>query len=305
MSKNAEPVCPYCGYIFESMPTRKRKCPKCQETIYRQSYPPDNIKRLMTEHQAAAAKKQWDEYQAKKEQAEINEYIDIINKPGDHPGKRTAFIMLSRFFYKKGPEFHEKAFELQQLGFVEELNRHLSNNRGSRTPIKVKIGYGPYTCTHLRPDFPVIYSLEDAIKEMPIPHREPYKGQCGCWYDLVLPDDAEYNMMPNNKTILGEYSVIEKKPILLSLDYNDNNHKSIHYTENNSAGKAVFITRKIINPEIKNNNKNLSTSNEEYKSTQDPLKTKNKFRIHSGIVFFIVIIFLAVMMSIKLANRLL
>ena len=27
--------CPYCNYVFETIPSRKRKCPECKETIYR------------------------------------------------------------------------------------------------------------------------------------------------------------------------------------------------------------------------------------------------------------------------------
>jgi hypothetical protein len=42
--------CPYgCGFAFETMPTRRRKCPQCKKTIYLSRLPFETKKTLMTE----------------------------------------------------------------------------------------------------------------------------------------------------------------------------------------------------------------------------------------------------------------
>jgi hypothetical protein len=44
-------ICPYCAYEFERMPTRKRRCPECQNTIMRYRDPETGAVTLMMEAQ--------------------------------------------------------------------------------------------------------------------------------------------------------------------------------------------------------------------------------------------------------------
>ena len=186
--QNAEPVCPYCGFVFEVMPTRKRKCPQCKETIYRQSRPPDNIKMLMTESQAAAAKKEWDEYEIQKEEQQLNEALSTIQNPNPPKDKMMAYHWLSVYYWRKGPETHELSFECQKGRGIEQLRSYLPPYRTGISHVKIE--FSDQTCGHLKhgPDNGVIYSLKEIFKQLPLPlpHTNPANGICHCTYFPVL-----------------------------------------------------------------------------------------------------------------------
>ncbi len=87
-----EPQCPYCGYIFEEHPTRKRKCPKCEETIYLIKDEGNEFKSLVTkeyftnyqkaiEEEKAEKKRLGEEW--RKERVRTEEWEDVIVGQGD------------------------------------------------------------------------------------------------------------------------------------------------------------------------------------------------------------------------------
>ena len=41
--------CPYCEFMFEKMPGRKRKCPACKNTVFPRRAPGKNVKRLVSD----------------------------------------------------------------------------------------------------------------------------------------------------------------------------------------------------------------------------------------------------------------
>ena len=73
----ADPICPYCGFNYETFPKTKKKCPECGEIVIMKSK--DKIKRLFTVEQA-------DEYDEEKlERARINGLRGYLSAAGLDP----------------------------------------------------------------------------------------------------------------------------------------------------------------------------------------------------------------------------
>ncbi len=185
--QNAEPICPYCGFVFDVMPSRKLKCPQCLETIYRQSYPPDNLKMLLTVHQAAAAKRAWYERDRKKEEDEINKHIATLQTSTDHHERKLAYLGLSIYYWKKGAEFRNILIECQKGQCIEELSEYLASS--SKGVKHVRIVSSPNTCQDLNVDHNEIYTIANALALMPIPHIGSDDGLCQCFYEIVFDDE--------------------------------------------------------------------------------------------------------------------
>lgn len=58
-------LCPHCQHAFDKMPSRKSKCPACQQTVFPRRAPGETEKRLVTEAQAEANEVAWAAHQAR------------------------------------------------------------------------------------------------------------------------------------------------------------------------------------------------------------------------------------------------
>jgi SPP1 gp7 family putative phage head morphogenesis protein len=56
---NTEPVCPYCNFRFDTMPQKKKQCPKCENFVRSRTRPFDNKKVLIKEEQMIELERQW------------------------------------------------------------------------------------------------------------------------------------------------------------------------------------------------------------------------------------------------------
>jgi hypothetical protein len=54
-----KPACPYCNFMLEEIPGRKKKCPACGHFIYVRTRPSDRQRILVTESQAKEIELQW------------------------------------------------------------------------------------------------------------------------------------------------------------------------------------------------------------------------------------------------------
>jgi hypothetical protein len=57
------------------MPKRKRKCPKCQQPVYRKKRPTDRTLHLVTEEQAQKIEQEWDQYYKTKREKELKKQL--------------------------------------------------------------------------------------------------------------------------------------------------------------------------------------------------------------------------------------
>ncbi len=109
--QNAEPVCPYCGFVFDAMPSRRRSCPSCKNAVYRKKRPTDRTLRLVTEQQANEIEKEWAKITEDKELKEFDEWMSTIQTSNSHHEKMTAYHQLALYFWRKGDEFRGQVIE--------------------------------------------------------------------------------------------------------------------------------------------------------------------------------------------------
>ena len=53
--------CPYCDFVFDPIPHRKKKCPSCGQFVYVRRRPNSNNKELVTAEVAELIDKEWEE----------------------------------------------------------------------------------------------------------------------------------------------------------------------------------------------------------------------------------------------------
>lgn len=84
-------ICPYCDTSLRKKPSRKTKCPDCNQYIYVRTRPQDRVKILIREDQIEAIEEAWaiangthDEYLAEKQRYE-NARSELREKFGNEP----------------------------------------------------------------------------------------------------------------------------------------------------------------------------------------------------------------------------
>ena len=77
---NPKRDCPYCYHRFKKVPTRQRKCPECNETIFRKRRPNQNEPRLVTEKEAKLIDAIWSVKWKKEKRAELKLIIESKNE---------------------------------------------------------------------------------------------------------------------------------------------------------------------------------------------------------------------------------
>lgn len=193
--QNAEPICPYCGFVFEVMLTRQRKCPKCKGTIYIRGTPPDNVKKLMSEAMLADNKTAWAAYHYErckdavenrriKEEEEFEKALSTIQTSKNHHEKKIAYGHMALYYLRKGSEFRGGLIECQKGRCIEQLSEYLESGVNY-----VRIMSSPNTCQDLTIDHDEIHTIANALALMPIPHRGSDDGLCQCYYEEVFDDE--------------------------------------------------------------------------------------------------------------------
>lgn len=288
-TKNSEPICPYCRFVFEKMPSRKRKCPQCKNTVCRKSRPSDRVLRLVTEQQAEEIEQEWLQITAAKEADGFQGNMNIIANSKDHQIRKMAFAQLATYFWKKGPEYKGHVIEAKRNQFVEDLAYYAESS--SIGINHVRIGYSPNTCKQFDTGQDEIYTIANALALMPLPHRGLDDGFCGCYYECVFDDELpDGYVMPR-----------PENPIRMTPTDTVNDHSEII---TNYRTPAVFTsTSTPPNPPIYTGITKAKPVKITDEPTESQIKQKAKFRIPSGILFFAAATILLIVMTINLINK--
>lgn len=70
--------CPYCKKLLDKIPTRKSKCPFCNEQILCRTRPSDRAKILIRENQVKNLERLWEKYYEEKEEARLMEDPEYV-----------------------------------------------------------------------------------------------------------------------------------------------------------------------------------------------------------------------------------
>lgn len=200
--------CPYCREEIIKFPARKTKCKSCGKYYYAKRMPGENKKRIVTEKEAEQIEKQWEE------ESFINKWCDFFQEYGftkiyiENQIKRSKIKRDSiwSLFQKalatvfERDKLHEASCLYYSMAlFVDEENknpfeylklstemklRDLKKSRNGDTQIKI---LSPGGCDSCRKINGKVYTIDEAIKKMPIPnkncsHRWNKYSFCRCIY---------------------------------------------------------------------------------------------------------------------------
>lgn len=216
-------VCPYCKAVLEIFPVRKKKCPNCKNLIYPRTLLNSKKKVLMTEEQASDLEKK------KRDIAQRNEFKSLLDSFGlsekeftqaktalenelHQPTstydviwklanakllslmKRSEYQELSMMYWRMAYYAYEE--DKSFIHLQQEANKcKLLEYRRRKIISKVTIltagkGNACEQCIKLEGK---VYTIEKALKEMPIPHKNctfgPNNnkvGWCRCSYNAII-----------------------------------------------------------------------------------------------------------------------
>ncbi|MEO0114614.1 MAG: hypothetical protein ABIK93_03970 [candidate division WOR-3 bacterium] len=220
--KESELTRPYCKKFLPQMPTRKKKCPFCQNYIFVRTLPKTKEKVLVTNEDAKKIDVEWGKIQHRLnrlnklsevgiseadfckrvgktiEEATDQEIKDIIwskynelvmkyTKSNDFGVLKTLYYRMALFLDEEGKDFFQI---LQQSAKME-----LMNFRQSKVIKKVEIlTAGENSCESCQQLAAKVFTIEEALKNMPIPNKEcsfkmfekSIRGFCRCCYNAVI-----------------------------------------------------------------------------------------------------------------------
>lgn len=207
--------CPYCNYQFPVMPQRKGPCPSCQKMIFVWYSTLQNTKKLITEEEAIRIEKEISEhiekYELLNKQEMVNqsedEMILLQNELKEKDPNVTLddaylFLLNSKIAEtesdsEKAQLFYLKALLLDNSGkdFFDDLHEarrfELLNLKTHEYVSKVQIIANPDSCKACKVDADRVLSVDEALQQMPLPHRNctrPLHGEngfCRCTYLIV------------------------------------------------------------------------------------------------------------------------
>ena len=184
------PACPYCGIIQDPPPQRRKKCRDCGELMYTWTDYDSRVKYLLT---AAQSKRQ-----AQKERderwVELNQQTLDAYRTGDFHSAMMAHYEQARILFERGADHHRTA----QAACKDELRHYRQNGRSLGVDTVVIRTLEEAACAVCAPFEGRAFSIKEALKLMPIPHRDcetlgnenKYGGLCRCSYEPVIPEFA-------------------------------------------------------------------------------------------------------------------
>jgi predicted Zn-ribbon and HTH transcriptional regulator len=199
--------CPYCGFKFEEMPQRKRKCPECKSVIYIVKADDDVI--LMTEDQhkehqiinnlnfIGVTRKEFEQYKVdyyKKFGERYNDFLwSLYNSKLNEEAKVQEFSHMGVLYYLMADIVKDKP--AQYLDIMKRA-KGMDIYNYTYSGVKLAIGTIPTndSCENCKKLSEKIFTIKEALKILPLPHENCTHPQgCRCIYSAIAPPDSEYN----------------------------------------------------------------------------------------------------------------
>ncbi len=204
----ADRCCPYCGTVFDSVPTRKRKCPSCGKAVLVKSRFPDRRKVLVTEEQAQSIAHEWADYhQDNKLARRLQTYgvtdsekrqveIELTERFGQAPSRADLawgaanlkteqamrkhdlealshlYWFMSRQLFEEGRDYFAVAQDSERC-YLQYLR-----NMGF-AKVKVIGANDDFVCPACAAVQGKVFTIQQALKTMPIPVKECTSGADG------------------------------------------------------------------------------------------------------------------------------
>jgi len=213
----ADNKCPYCGFVFNPIPQRKKKCPSCGQFVYVRRRPNSNKKELVTTEVAKLIDKEWEEIDKERAfrsllqrfnaseleyktiERELTKKFSSIPKQGDVVwtllNNRLFDAMKRKDWSQMEVLYFEQALLLNDEGkdcfasLRESKRCSLRSFQSQGVVHKVQISAaGDSSCDKCKALNGKVLTIEQALEDMPIPVRDcdnAYK-YCRCLYLPVI-----------------------------------------------------------------------------------------------------------------------
>lgn len=201
--------CPYCNKELEQTPTRKKKCPVCNNYMYVRTQPSNRQKVVVTEEGAKQIDLEWAKIGFKDnrlrqlaefeitehdfvrrvgksiEEASEQEFDDVIwteqNKLANRYIKDNDFGALKSLYYGMALKLNRQGKDWIKV--LQESQKMSLLDCGKYGVIKqVKIFSSDDSCEACRLLHDKIFTIEEALEKMPLPCKE-------CTYKFYTPGD--------------------------------------------------------------------------------------------------------------------
>lgn len=194
-SSSKKPLCPYCKNELAEKPTRKKKCPFCENYIYvRQG-------KLLTEDE-----KDIDDWLKRVEGLGVTYKLfkEQRSKLSQEFGQQasvndTAWRILNSLVVSKQSNSNRKIIYLEMAHIVtlegKNPNPYLTEavkyelldfSSSGIKKVKVTNANDSLICANCRKLENKVISINQALKEMPIPNNCEKKTGCRCWYSPIF-----------------------------------------------------------------------------------------------------------------------
>jgi len=215
-------TCPYCGYKFEKIPTRKKKCPECENYIF------VRFGRLYTEDEKDIF--DWlNGYNIQeigitrdlfnKTRQELSKQFGFLASPNDtfwrllnvvntpdksYRVRRLIYLSKAHILELEGKSNDEVLAQAREMEILEgkETNEELAKkfrkellemkklikDSGIEMSVKINTCNDELVCDECKKASKVVYTIDEVLDAMPIPHNCT-NTSCRCWLSFTFPDN--------------------------------------------------------------------------------------------------------------------
>lgn len=193
-----EPVCPYCSSVLTVIPQRKKKCTVCGNPVYPRYHYLTKERLFLTQEQVNKYEQEVSAYYARLEIIQVirglgyseedfqkakdylkkkdgfepsdrdiywqfsHERLSLLMKQADFPGMSSVYYQQALFADRENRDFKRL--------LRESIRCELLGLKQSRVVNKVEILDAPDSCEPCKKQHGRILTIDEALREMPIPH---------------------------------------------------------------------------------------------------------------------------------------
>lgn len=194
-------TCPYCGFNLEVIPKRKKKCPNCGDDIFvskgklytkEEKDIRDWLRRV--EDLGITRKMFNDEREKLSERfglkASINDtawtILNSINTPNkSYQDRKFIYLAMAHILQLEDKSTKEIMVQAHKMDLLEM--KELVDNSGIEMMGKILTCNDDLVCDECRKLSKKVFTVDEALKTMPIPHQCTNKN-CRCWWAFELPN---------------------------------------------------------------------------------------------------------------------
>lgn len=208
-------TCPYCGYKFEKIPKRKKRCPECENEIFVRwgklyTEEEKDIKDWLDSYNIKELGITRDEFNKSRQElskefgfiASVNDtfwrILTTINTPDkSFSYRKLVYLAMTHILKMEGKSTDEVMAKAQKMeiaegkianeesakAFIEELLKvkGLNDRSGTQMVGRILTCNDEHVCDECKKISKMIFTIEEALEAMPIPHKCT-NIRCRCYY---------------------------------------------------------------------------------------------------------------------------